>query len=149
MRLILFISALLFSLPLFVSAQQDTTTTTLDDLQFDVKSVSVKDDTLTIAFFVLSYQRGEREFKLNTFASQIVDAKDDDHLYSSILFGRVFIDIEDRQNYLSYVLQEDTPVAVQVKVGNWQKQYGKPQAIRLVFEDSEEQGRFRELRLKL
>lgn len=139
----------LLSISLFAVAQEDTTITALDEIQVDVKKVSLVKDTAIIDLFVISDQKGEREFKLNTFASQIVDAKHNDHLYSSILFGRVFISIEDRQNYLHYVLPENAPVAVQIKVSNWKKEYGKPQAIRLVFEDSEEEGRFRELRVKL
>lgn len=145
---ILLITGLL-CISLFAFAQEDTTTTTLDDIQVDVKKVAVVKDTAIIDLFVISYQKHEREFKLNTFASQIIDAKHNDHLYSSILFGRVHISIADRQNYLNYVLPENKPVSVRIKVNNWKKEYGKPQAIRVIFEDSEEEGRFRELRVRL
>lgn len=130
-------------------AQEDTSSIELDYIRIDVKDVSLAEDTAVIDLWVTSLLRGERDFRLNIFASKIEDSRYNEHFFGSVLFGRVFVSIEDRQNYLNYVLREDIPVSVQVRVPNWQKEYEKPQALRLVFEDSEEEGRFRELRIQL
>lgn len=135
--------------PFCVAAQQDTTVQSLDDIQFDVKSAQVEGDTATVALFLISLARGEREFKMNTYASVVEDARYNDHMYSSIQMGRVMVRLEDRQNYLHYLLAQDTPVPLTIKVANWREANGKPTAVRIVFEDSREEGRFREVSVKL
>lgn len=135
--------------PFYLVAQQDTTVLILDDIQFDVKSIRVVDDTSTVELFLISLSKGEREFKMNTFASVVEDAQYNDHMYTTIQMDRIQIRFEDRQNYLHYLLAADKPVMLTFKVANWHKEYGKPQALRIVFEDSKEEGRFRELSVKL
>ncbi|MCL7988282.1 hypothetical protein M8998_10065 [Sphingobacterium sp. lm-10] len=140
---------LAFSLPFLLAAQEDTTVLILDDLQFDVRSVKMNKDTAIVDLYVISSLRQEREFKMNTYASTLVDKKDNDVMYSQIQMGRVRIDISDRQNYLNHILTMDIPVALQFKVAGWKKENGPPQAVKIVFEDSREPGRFRQIKVQL
>ncbi|MBE8722863.1 hypothetical protein [Sphingobacterium pedocola] len=130
-----------------VSAQEiDTATVLVDEIQVDVKNValSIKGDTATVDLFLISYQRNPRELKLNTYATQITDSKGDFHLYDSMKMGRVLILLAHRQNYLHYFMEEDVPVPFQIKVANWTRDKGKPTHVKLVFEDSKEEGRYLE-----
>lgn len=127
----------------FAQGQEgDGTKNIKDDIQVDVKSVDIKaeGDTLSIALFLISYQMPPREFKLNTYATQVIDREGGEHLCSSMEMGRVLVHLADRQNYLHYLLEEDTPVPLTIKIGDWQE--GEPSKVRLVFEDSTEEGRF-------
>lgn len=119
----------------------------IDDIQIDVKHVglSAKGDTAVVELFLISYKKGSREFKLNTFASGIVDSQGKPYLYASMQMGKVLIKLADRQNYIHYLLKEDEPVKFLVKTGDWKKQWGKPQHFKLAFEDSEEEGKFLEI----
>ena len=114
----------------------------IDDIQVDVKSVfhDPKTDSLTVDLFVISYRRNPREFKLNTYASQVFDAAGDSSFYSLIKMGRVQVRLEERQNYLHYLLEEELPVPLTFKIANWGKR--KPAKLVLVFEDSQEEGHF-------
>ncbi|MGO1243599.1 MAG: hypothetical protein ACTJHT_05825 [Sphingobacterium sp.] len=123
-------------------AQQDSTVNVSDAIQFDVKSVHLDScsDTLIVELFLISYQMDPREFKLNTFATQLVDQTGASHLLSSIQMGRVLVKIEDRQNYLHYLIKENEPVVLIVKVAGWADQ--KANKLNVVFEDSSEVGKF-------
>lgn len=136
-------------LPFFATAQEDTTVLILDDLQFDVQSVNMSGDTAEINLFVISSLRQQREFKMNTYASTVVDKNENDHMYTQIQMGRVSIDLADRQNYLNYLLSMDQPASLKFRVAGWKKENGPPQAVKVVFEDSREPGRFRQIRVKL
>ena len=140
---------LAFTFPFLLAAQEDTTVLLLDDLQFDVQSVKVNKDTAIVDLFVISSLRQQREFKMNTYASTLVDQKDNDILYTQIKMCRVRIHIDDRQNYLHYILSMDVPVSLQFKVAGWKKENGLPQAVKIVFEDSREPGRFRQITVRL
>lgn len=123
-------------------AQQDSTVNVTDAIQFDVKSVHMDSasDTLIVELFLISYQMDPREFKLNTFATQLVDQTGTAHLLSSIQMGRVLVKIEDGQNYLHYLIEENEPVALTIKVAGWADQ--KASKLSVVFEDSDEVGKF-------
>src|SRR5690606_40627615 len=112
----------------------------VDDIQIDDERVQQYAETLIIDLFLISYKMEPREFKLNTFASPVVDEKGQLHLYTTLTMGRVMTRIEDRMNYLHYLLEEDEPVSFQVKIANWKG--GRPQKLLLDFEDSEEIGKF-------
>ena len=147
LKKILFFLAL--SLPFLVAAQEDTTVLILDDLQFDVRSVKMSKDTAIIDLYVISSLRQQREFKMNTYASTVVDQQENDVMYTEIQMGRVRIHINDRQNYLNHILSMDVPVPLQFKVAGWKKENGLAQAVKIVFEDSREPGRFRQIKVQL
>ncbi|MBD1433428.1 hypothetical protein H8B06_11360 [Sphingobacterium sp. DN00404] len=113
-----------------------------DDIQVDVKSVSTiaNGDTLSIELFLISYQMDPREFKLNAFATQVLDSEGHKHLLTHMKMGRVLVQLADRQNYLHYLLEEDMPVPLTMQVGDWKGK--KASKVLLVFEDSTEEGRF-------
>lgn len=126
-----------------IKAQSADSLLVVDDIQFDVKEYHVDKTTneLIINLFAISYSKDPREFKMNTFSTQILDQKKQPHFFSSIQMGNVQIRFEDKQNYLHYLLEEDKPVDIQVIVKDWKKT-DKPASIKLVFESSEEQGKF-------
>ncbi|NGM60843.1 hypothetical protein G5B30_02815 [Sphingobacterium sp. SGG-5] len=134
-----------------VSFGQETSPLVVDDIQVDVKDVkvSVKGDSVTVDLFLISYQKHPREFRLNTFASGVVDSKGSPYLYASMQMGQVKIDVSDRQNYLNYLLEPDEPTLFQLKTGAWKKQWGKPKQVKLTFEDSTEEGKFLEVSIDL
>lgn len=133
-----------------VQAQSnDTTLLVLDELQFDVADSYVKNDTAFIELFVINTDYANREFKMNNYASLIVDEQDDEHFFTEIRMNRVLIRLEDQTNYLHYMLTQDIPVSLQFKVANWTTERGHPQAVKIVFEDKQEAGRFRELKVYL
>ncbi len=121
---------------------EDTLKNIKDNIQIDVKSVSTKEhsDTLSIELFLISYQMDPREFKLNTYATQVVDSTGNSHLFTTIQMGRVQVRLTDQQNYLHYLLEEDVPVPLTIEVGNWKGK--KASKVRVVFEDSTEEGKF-------
>jgi len=126
-----------------IKAQSADSLLVVDDIQFDVKEYHVDKTTneLIINLFAISYSKDPREFKMNTFSTQILDQKKQPHFFSSIQMGNVQIRFEDKQNYLHYLLEEDKPVDIQVIVKDWKKA-DKPTSVKLVFESSEEEGKF-------
>ena len=113
-----------------------------DNIQVDVKNVSTKShsDTLSVELFLISYQMDPREFKLNTYATQVIDSAGNNHLFANIQMGRVQVRLTDRQNYIHYLLEEDVPIPLTMEVGNWKGK--KASKVLLVFEDSTEEGKF-------
>lgn len=132
-----------------VFSQEDPTVHTVDDIQIDVKAVKAdaKSDTLSVDLFLISYKKGPREFKLNTYGTQVVDEKGEKHFFTNMKMGQVFVQLVDRQNYLHYLLSEEMPVPLNVKIVGWGKQ--KAKKILLVFEDSAEEGKFIETEIAL
>lgn len=123
----------------------------IDDIQVDVKEVSLSaaGDTAMVELFLISYTKGGREFKFNSFASGIVDSQGNPYLYDSMQMGKVLVKSSERQNYIHYLLDEDEPVKLLVKTGGWKKQWGVPRQFKLVFEDSGEPGKFLEVIIDL
>lgn len=121
---------------------EDTLKNIKDNIQIDVKSVSTKShsDTLSVELFLISYQMDPREFKLNTYATQVIDSAGNNHLFANIQMGRVQVRLTDRQNYIHYLLEEDVPIPLTIEVGNWKGK--KASKVLLVFEDSTEEGKF-------
>lgn len=140
---VLFPLSVLFFCPVFAQEQEnDSTKNIKDDIQIDVKSVktSAENDTLSIELFLISYKMDPREFKLNTYATQVIDEEGQRHLFSSMKMGRVLVQLMDKQNYLHYLLEEDAPVRLMIKISDWRG--AKPSKLTLVFEKSTEEGRF-------
>lgn len=132
-----------------IKAQQEVNPNIVDEIQIDLQSVKLeqKKDTLSVDLFLISYQKDMREFKLNTYATQVIDSEGQKHLYSEMKMGRVLVQLADKQNYLHYLLEEDMPVPFSLKVANWGDK--KASQIVLVFEDSTEEGKFIEVTVDL
>jgi hypothetical protein len=136
----------------FASAQSDKIEKeplVVDEIQIDVKSVQIdaKMKTVSVELFLTSYTRNERELKLNTYGTQLVDAKSTKHLFGTIGLGKILVKSEDKQNYMNYLMKMDEPVLLTIKVANWGKV--KPKELILVFEDSEEEGHYIETAVQL
>jgi len=126
-----------------VHAQSADSLLVVDDIQFDVKGYYVDESKkeLVVNLFAISYSTDPREYKMNTFSTQVFDQKKQPHFFSEIQMGNVLVKFEDKQNYLHYLLEEDKPVDIQVVVKDWKKT-DKPVMIKLVFESSTEEGEF-------
>ncbi|WP_343557826.1 hypothetical protein [Sphingobacterium sp.] len=134
----------------FVKAQSADSLLVVDDIQFDVKEFHVDEpkNELVINLFAISYSTDPREYKMNTFSTQVLDQKKQSHFFSTIQMGNVLVKFADKQNYLHYLLEEDKPVDIQVVVKDWKKS-DKPAMIKLVFESSAEEGEFLEVSIPL
>ena len=121
----------------------------IDDIQIDVREVAVRGDSAVVELFLISYDKNPREFKLNTFGSGITDSQGTPYLYKSMQMGRIVVDVEHRQNYIHYLLEQDVPVSLRIVTPSWKKQWGKPKQVKLSFEDSEEEGKFLEVIIDL
>lgn len=144
MKKLLYIAliGLFFALPRIGMAQEDTTVNIVDDIQFDLKSFKNIKDTLQVDLFVISYDKDPRDFRLNVFASTLIDANGKSHMLHSIKMDRVLILLSQRQNYLNYLLKQDMPVPIQLKFTPLTAEMKKAKAIKLVFESLEEEGKF-------
>lgn len=122
-----------------------------DDIEITLKSVelSAKGDTVIVSFFLHSYLKEPRELKLNTFASGVISPEGRVLFYDTIMMGKVRLDLEDRQNYIHYLLHRNKPVLYVTKTPNWQKRWGKPQQFRVTLEDHKEEGKFLQLDIPL
>lgn len=121
----------------------------VDEIQIDVKRVQMdtKSKTASVELFLTSYTRNGRELKLNTFGTQLVDMKGTTYLFGTITLGKILVKLQDKQNYINYLMQMDEPVLLKVSVPNWGKV--KPKSIIVVFEDSEEEGHYIETAVQL
>ena len=137
-------TVIMLALSLGLSAQTAKEPLIIDDIQVDVKEVLVDSttDTATVSLFLISYSRDPREFKLNTYATQLIDAAGEGHLYTEMTLGRIRVSLADEQNYMHFLFHEELPASFTIKVANWDNSKGMPKAVNLVFEDSEELGKF-------
>ncbi|WP_293934481.1 hypothetical protein [Sphingobacterium sp. UBA6645] len=134
----------LFVAPQYLKAQEteDPSVHVVNEIQFDLKSVKTVADTLVVDLFAISYEKNPREFRLNVFGSNLTDADGKEHFLTSIQVGRVIVNIADRQNYLNYLLNQDVPVAIQLKLAPATDAIKKAKQVKLVFADFEEEGKF-------
>ena len=109
--------------------------------------IDSKSNTASVELFLTSYTRNGRELKLNTFGTQLVDMKNKTYLFGTITLGKIMVKLEDKQNYINYLMKTDEPVLLKVTVPNWGKV--KPKEIVVVFEDSEEEGHYIETAVQL
>jgi hypothetical protein len=137
----------------FVFSQEKPERNSIDINEIEVwtKSVqlSAKGDTATVELYLQSYLKNPREFKLNTFSTGLISGSEKPLWYHSMQMGKVRVHIDDRQNYLHYLLTRNEPVVLTIKTGGWKKQWGKPKQLRLAIEDFEEQGKILEYTIDL
>lgn len=147
-----FILCVFIGLTSSLQAQQadDPSLRMVDDIQFDLRSVELNADTLEVRLFAISYDKNPREFRLNVFASGLVDSLGQIHMLESVQVDRVMVMLADRQNYLNYLLHQDQPVQIILKAtpissasrSNWSQ-------AKLVFSSLQEEGRFIEALIDL
>lgn len=147
MRLILFVLLIMAGMMpsnLFAQQGEDPTVNLVDDIQFDLYSSAIQGDTLEVKLFAISYDKNPREFRMNVFASGLVDTLGQTHLFHSVQADRVVVQLADRQNYLNYLLHQDKPVQITLKVAPVSQEISAGEQVKLVFSSLEEEGRFLE-----
>lgn len=143
--LILFISLVCFD----KSFSQDTlqrNSINVNEIEIWTKKVELNaaGDTATVELYLQSYLKNPREFKLNTFSTGLLSGSVKPMWYASMRLGKVLVHLEDRQNYLHYLLTRDEPVVLTIITTEWKKQWGNPKQIKLAIEDYAEQGKILE-----
>ncbi|MFZ4262843.1 hypothetical protein ACFRAE_12420 [Sphingobacterium sp. HJSM2_6] len=114
----------------------------VDEIQFDLKAVSLAKDTLKIDLFAISYEKNPRDFRLNVFGIQIIDSQDSAHMVTSVQMDRVLVPLSKRQNYLNYLLKQDVPVPIYLRISPLTEELKNVKLVRLIFESLEEDGKF-------
>ena len=153
MKKLALLAILLITSAVKLSAQDkvERNSTDINDIEVWVKQVSLspKGDTATVQLYLQSYLKNPREFRLNTFATGLIAGDDRPMWYDSMSIGKVIINLQDRQNYLNYLMTRDHEVVLTIKTPNWKKQWGKPKQVKLTFEDHAEEGKFLEYYIDL
>ncbi len=134
--------ALAFFLPKTSQAQEDSNLNVVDDIQFDLKSVTASGDTLVVDLFAISYDKNPREFRLNVFATALIDAQEESHMLTSVQIDRVIVQLSDRENYLNYLLHQDKPVNIRLKLTPMTEEIKNAKMVKIVFNALEEEGQF-------
>mgnify|MGYP007040145148 CR=1 FL=1 len=135
----------------FAQEKEERNSTDVNEIEVWTKNVQVsaKGDTATVELYLQSYLKNPREFKLNTFSTGLLSGSEKPLWYHSMQLGKVLVRLEDRQNYLHYLLTRNEPVILTIKTGGWKKQWGKPKQLKLAFEDFQEQGKILEYTIDL
>lgn len=134
--------AIAILLPKMSQAQEDPNLNVVDDIQFDLKSVTASGDTLVVDLFAISYDKNPREFRLNVFATALIDAQEESHMLTSVQIDRVIVQLSDRENYLNYLLQQDKPVNIKLKLTPMTEEIKNAKMVKIVFNALEEEGQF-------
>lgn len=96
---------------------------------------------------ITNLKSADRDFTMNVYGTALKGTNGKEHMFHSITMGRVTIKLEDRQNYLRYLLQRDKPVKLQVTFP-FSAELPSVREIALVVESGTEAGRFHTIRLK-
>ena len=142
--------ALALTIPhLGFAQEQDTTLNVVDDIQFDLHSVTTSGDSLVIDVFVISYDKNPREFRLNVFASAIIDSEEQSHMLTTAQMDRVIVNLDDRQNYLNFLMHQDKPAAIKIKLSPLTEEIKQAKLLKLVFNALDDEGQFLEAYIDL
>lgn len=153
MRRLLFSLLIVFGNCIYSFAQESEERKSIDINEIEIWTkdikLSAKGDTATVELYLQSYLKNPREFKINTFSSGLISGSEKPLWYETMQMGKVRVHIDDRQNYLHYLLTRNEPVVLIIKTGGWNKQWGKPKQLKLAFEDYEEEGKILEYTIDL
>ena len=129
-----------------VAAVQDSSTLTMDGIRFEATgfAIDTATHTATATLTLTCLSERSRELKLNVYGTRLVDNQRNDYYFSTMTMGRVLMRFEDRQNYMHYLLQPDTPVELTITATDISPGAAAVQLVKVVFEDSEDEGRFLE-----
>lgn len=144
-RYLLMVSLIVLCLPMARAQQADTTDILfIDDITITAKPfvLNRETNTATAKLTLLSEKAVPREFKLNVFGTQVFGDDRQAYFFQTASLGRVMVRFEDKQNYLHYLLQPDTPVELTIVAGVIKAGTESVPLVKLVFEDSQEEGRF-------
>ncbi|MFC3198545.1 hypothetical protein ACFOET_13050 [Parapedobacter deserti] len=124
------------------NAGQDSNVVVLDDIRFEVSRFLIDSANARAELLLTSLKDKPRELKLNVYGTQLVDNNRNAYYFSTIELGRVLMRFEDKQNYLHYLLQPDTAVKLTVTADNISADADAIQVMKIVFEDSTDEGKF-------
>lgn len=125
---------------------QDSSGLTMDGIRFEATAYAIDSATniATVTLTLTSLPERSRELKLNVYGTQLVDDQRNAYYFSTITLGRVLMRFEDRQNYLHYLLQPHTPVKLTITAQGISPEATAISVVKVVFEDSKDEGRFLE-----
>ena len=129
-----------------VAAVQDSSTLVMDAIRFEATgfTIDTATHTATATLTLTSLSERSRELKLNVYGTQLVDDQRNAYYFSTMTMGRVLMRFEDRQNYMHYLLQPGTPVLLTITATDISPEAAAIQLVKVVFEDSKDEGRFLE-----
>ncbi len=122
----------------------DTAVVVVDDIRFEAAQFHIDSSTrvATAELLLTNLNENPRELKINVYGTQLVDNDRNAYYFSTITLGRVLMRFEDKQNYLHYLLQPNTPAKLIITAENIESTTAFIQVVKIVFEDSKEEGRF-------
>jgi hypothetical protein len=122
----------------------DSSAVVVDDIQFNAidYQLDATTNTAKATLTLLNKKEVPRELRLNVFGTQVVDNKRNSYYISTISMGRVLVRFEDKQNYLNYLLQPEQEVRLTITATGISADSNGVQLVKIVFEDSREEGRF-------
>ncbi|PPK99599.1 hypothetical protein [Parapedobacter indicus] len=123
---------------------QDSSAIVVDNIQFKAEQfvIDPATRTATVTLALTSLKDKPRELKINVYGTQLVDNARDAYYFSTIALGRVLMRFEDKQNYLHYLLQPQVPAKLTITADAISTTAAAIQVVKIVFEDSAEEGRF-------
>ncbi len=126
------------------NAAMKDTAVVIDDIRFAIERLDIDSATgvATVELLLTSLKENPRELKINVYGTQLVDNDRNAYYFSTITLGRVLIRFEDKQNYLHYLLQPDTGAKLTITAEGIASAVDFIQVVKIVFEDSTEEGRF-------
>ncbi|MGK6350704.1 hypothetical protein [Parapedobacter sp. DT-150] len=123
---------------------QDSSTVIVDDTKFDILRFTIDSTSriATVELTLTNLKETPRELNINVFGTQLVDNERNAYYFSTITLGRVVMQFGDKQNYLHYLLQPDTPVTLTITAEKISAEATAIELVKITFEDSTETGRF-------
>ena len=123
---------------------QDSSVIIVDDIRFETTKFQLDSttQTATVTLSLTSLKEHPRELKINVYGTQLVDNERNAYYFSTLTLGRVLMRFEDMQNYLHYLLQPNTPAKLTITSEHISIEAEIIQVVKVVFEDSKEEGRF-------
>jgi len=127
-----------------LAINRDSSVIVVDDIRFETVRFAIDPatHTATVELTLTSRKANPRELKINVYGTQLVDNERNAYYFSTIALGRVLMRFEDKQNYLHYLLQPDTPAKLTITAEKISAAATALQVVKIVFEDSAEEGRF-------
>lgn len=122
--------------------RRDSSVVVMDDIRLEASRFTIDSAKATVELSLISLKETPRELKINVYGTQLVDNERNAYYFSTLGLGRVLMRFEDKQNYLHYLLQPGTPVKLTITAENISAEAAAIQVVKIVFEDSAEEGRF-------
>ena len=129
-----------------IGSTQDSSALTMDGIRFEVGdfTIDTATQTATATLRLTCLSERSRELKINVYGTQLVDDQRKAYYFSTMTMGRVLMRFEDRRNYMHYLLQPGVPVEMTITATDISSGATAIQLVKVVFEDSEDEGRFLE-----